>query len=216
MGFKIIFVREFHCQGTVKPTLPFFAMQIRILVLSLCLILLIGCADQALNPLESTTTYENSIDTVAADTPTAYDRALQLAEAGDPKLLPLCDSLVKYDSLRAGASPFYYRGIYHATRKEMKEALAFFDKTIVADYRFLEAYIEKAALLYEIKKPELALQELELVRTISPGYAPTHYWIGKINESTGQTGTALHHYQMALSLDSTIIEARQGIERLEK
>lgn len=166
--------------------------------------------------MESSEPSKNPSDTVAADTPTAYDRALQLAEAGDPKLLPLCDSLMRFDSVRAGASPFYYRGIYHATRKEVKEALAFFDKTIVADYRFLEAYIEKAALLYEIKKPALALQELELARTISPGYAPTHYWIGKINESMGQAGTALRHYQLALSLDSTIGEARQGIERLEK
>lgn len=191
-------------------------MQIRVLVLLLSLILLIGCAEQGADPVESSRPSENPLDTIAADTPTAYDRALELAEAGDPKLLPLCDSLLRFDSVRAGASPFYYRGIYHATRKEIKEALAFFDKTLVADYRFLEAYIEKAALLVEIKKPALALQELELARTISPGYAPTHYWIGKINESMGQTGTALRHYQLALSLDSTIGEARQGIERLEK
>lgn len=191
-------------------------MQNRFFVLSLCLILLIGCADQAANPLEGSKPQENGMDTLATDATTVYDRALQLAEAGDPSLLPLCDSLLKFDSVRAGASPFYYRGIYHATRKEIKEALAFFDKTIVADYRFLEAYIEKAALLYEIKKPALALQELELARTISPGYAPTHYWIGKINESEGQAVIALRHYRMALSLDSTIVEARQGIERLEK
>jgi tetratricopeptide (TPR) repeat protein len=191
-------------------------MQIRFLVLFLTLILLIGCADQAANPLETSVPDENPLDTIAVDAPNPYDRALQLAETGDPALLPLCDSLLKFDSVRAGASPFYYRGIYHATRKEIKEALAFFDKTLVADYRFLEAYIEKAALLYEIKKPAQALQELELVRTISPGYAPTHYWIGKVNESMGQAVTALRHYQMALSLDSTIVEARQGIERLEK
>lgn len=191
-------------------------MQNRILVLSLCLILLIGCADQAANPLEGSLPHENIIDTLEVDSLTVYDRALQWAEAGDSKLIPLCDSLAKFDSVRAGASLFYYRGIYHATRKEINEALVFFDKTLVADYRFLEAYIEKAALLYEIKKPVLALQELELARTISPGYAPTHYWIGKINESMGQVGTALRHYQMALSLDSSIVEARQGIERLEK
>lgn len=191
-------------------------MQIRFLVLFLTLILLIGCADQDANPLETSVPDENPLDTIAVDAPNPYDRALQLAETGDPALLPLCDSLLKFDSVRAGASPFYYRGIYHATRKEIKEALAFFDKTLVADYRFLEAYIEKAALLYEIKKPAQALQELELVRTISPGYAPTHYWIGKVNESMGQAVTALRHYQMALSLDSTILEARQGIERLEK
>lgn len=177
--------------------------------------LLIGCTDQSADPVSSVSS-TSSTDTIAADTQTAYDRALHLAEIGDPALLPLCDSLLQFDSVRAGASPYYYRGIYHATRKEFKEAIGFFDKTIVADYRFLDAYIEKAALLYDLKKPVLALQELELARTISPGYAPTHYWIAKLHESTGTIDKALEHYRLALSLDSTFREARQGIERLEK
>lgn len=225
MMFKIIFVQYFHCQGIVKPTLLVLPMQIKIIVLFLQLILLIGCDSQS-NKMENeisiqdsnniTTGPSNPYDLTASDAPTIYDRALHYAETGNPALLPLCDSLLKFDSARAGAAPHYYRGIYHATRKEIKEAIGFFDKTIVEDYRFLDAYIEKAALLIEIKKLELALRELELVRTISPGYAPTHYWIAKVNESMGQANKALLHYKLALSLDSTLTEARQGIERLEK
>jgi tetratricopeptide (TPR) repeat protein len=184
--------------------------------------LLIGCDSQSNRPKNDNADPNMSAGSIDGDStldtgaPTAYDRVLQYAETGDSALLPLCDSLLKFDSARAGASPFYYRGIYHATRKEIKEAISFFDKTIVKDYRFLDAYIEKAALLAEIKKPAMALRELELARTISPSYAPTHYWIAKINESMGQTDKALLHYQLSLSLDSTLIEARQGIERLEK
>jgi tetratricopeptide (TPR) repeat protein len=197
-------------------------MQIRTIVLFLPLMLLIGCDSQSNRPKNGNADPNMSAGSIDGDStldtgaPTAYDRALQYAETGDSALLPLCDSLLKFDSARAGASPFYYRGIYHATRKEIKEAISFFDKTIVKDYRFLDAYIEKAALLAEIKKPAMALRELELARTISPSYAPTHYWIAKINESMGQTDKALLHYQLSLSLDSTLIEARQGIERLEK
>lgn len=181
-----------------------------------------GCGNDYKKPENQVAEPNATIDFSDGDTtipvgpPTAYDRALNYAETGNPALLPLCDSLLKFDSARAGAAPLYYRGIYHATRKEIKEAISFFDKTIVKDYRFLDAYIEKAALLAEIKKPDMALRELELARTISPSYAPTHYWIAKINESIGQVDKALFHYKLSLSLDSAIAEARQGIERLEK
>lgn len=197
-------------------------MQIRIIVLFLPLILLIGCGSESQKPEHQVAEPNTSVDssdsdaTVRTNAPTAYDRALHYAETGNPALLPLCDSLLKYDSALAGAAPLYYRGIYHATRKEIKEAISFFDKTIVKDYRFLDAYIEKAALLAEIKKPGMALRELELARTISPSYAPTHYWIAKINESIGQVDKALLHYKLSISLDTTLIEARAGIERLEK
>ena len=145
-----------------------------------------------------------------------YDQALKWAEQGDQRILPLCDSLLEAPDKQAGAAPYYYLGIYYAEIKDTVKSLAFFDKTIVADYTFLEAYIEKAALLLAQKKPEAARKELELLRAVAPSYAPCHYWIAKVAASEQKKELALFHYKLALSLDSTLQEARDAIRLLEK
>jgi tetratricopeptide (TPR) repeat protein len=118
--------------------------------------------------------------------------------------------------VNGGAEPYYYKGIYYATGGEIKKAIQYFDKTIQADYTFYEAYIEKAALLIESQAFPAAAKELELLRSLSPGYAPVHYWWGKWAEKQGKNQQALEHYRMALSLDGTLKEAGEAIERLEK
>jgi len=146
----------------------------------------------------------------------AYARALRLAEEGDSATLSLCDSLLSFQGVKGGAEPYYYKGIYYETKGDKKKAILFFDKTIQADYTFYEAYIEKAALLIESKAFPAAAKELELLRSLSPGYAPVHYWWGKWAEKQGNDQQALEHYRMALSLDGTMKEAGEAIERLEK
>lgn len=145
-----------------------------------------------------------------------YDRALNWAENGDERLLPLYDSLLKNGDAQTGASPYYYLGIYYAEKGDTARSIGFFDKTIITDYNFLEAYIEKAALLLALKRSEESKKELELLRDIAPTYAPGHYWIGKVAEAQHKKEIAIYHYRLALSLDSTIVEARQGLQRLEK
>lgn len=146
----------------------------------------------------------------------AYARALQLAEQGNPTTLLLCDSLLANQGPGGGAEPYYYKGIYYATMGDSPKAIAFFDKTIRSDYSFYEAYIEKASLLIESKEYASALKELELLRTLSPGYAPVHYWLGKWAEQQGKGQLAIEHYRLALSLDTSIAEAKQALQRLKK
>jgi hypothetical protein len=57
---------------------------------------------------------------------------------------------------------------------------------------------------------------LELLRTFSPGYAPVHYWLGKWALLQNKKQMAIRHYRLALSLDSTLTEARLALEQLEK
>jgi tetratricopeptide (TPR) repeat protein len=146
----------------------------------------------------------------------AYARALRMAEGGDPATLLLCDSLLAQQGPRGGAEPYYYKGIYYTTLKQPQKAIAWFDKTIETDYNFFEAYIEKSALLIEANQYEPAYKELELLRTLSPGYAPVHYWLGKWALLQNKKQMAIRHYRLALSLDSTLTEARLALEQLEK
>ncbi len=146
----------------------------------------------------------------------AYARALRMAEKGDPATLLLCDSLLAHQGPRGGAEPYYYKGIFYTTTKQPQKAIAWFDKTIETDYNFLEAYIEKSALLLEANQFEPAFKELELLRTLSPGYAPVHYWLGKWAARQNKKQMAIHHYRLALSLDTSLSEARQALNQLEK
>lgn len=146
----------------------------------------------------------------------AYARALRMAEKGDAATLLLCDSLLTHQGPRGGAEPYYYKGIYYSTKKERQKAIAWFDKTIETDYNFFEAYIEKSALHIENDQYELARKELELLRTLSPGYAPVHYWLGKWAALQGKKQMAIDHYRLALSLDTSLTEARRALQQLEK
>lgn len=167
--------------------------------------------------LTSTPTSSETIDS-ASYTPLqlAYARTLRLAEQGDPATLLRCDSLLSAQGPKGGAEPYYYKGIYFETKGDVQQAILWFDKTIQADYTFFEAYIEKASLLLEGKAYASALKELELLRTLSPGYAPVHYWLGKWAAAQGKKEMAAEHFELALSLDTSLTEARTALERLKK
>ena len=142
-----------------------------------------------------------------------YLLALRFAEAKDPKLLALCDSLLKVDTLGTHAEPDYYKGIYYANLGEKQKAIIAFNTALSRDYYFLDAYIEKAAAQYDLKKYNDALKTLQLLLTISPKYADGYYWLGKCLEAMEDKEQANLNYQKALGLDNSMKEAREGLER---
>ncbi|MEO6612965.1 MAG: tetratricopeptide repeat protein [Chitinophagaceae bacterium] len=144
-----------------------------------------------------------------------YMLALKLAETGNERVLSLCDSLIHADSSGVHAEPYYYKGIYYSTIKDRVKAIAFFDKAIKIDYNFLDGYIEKAGVLYDMKKYGEALEVLNLCLTISPKFADAYYWAGKCQEALGQTDEARLNYQRAYGLDNGLTEAKEAAGKLK-
>jgi len=144
-----------------------------------------------------------------------YMLALKYAESKDGRVLALCDSLIKADSLGIHAEPYYYKGIYYSNIHNNEKALAFFDNAIKTDINFLDGYIEKASLLYEQKKYTDAMTVLNLCLTVSPKFADTYYWIGKCQEATGEKENARLNYQRAYSLNNNLVEAKDALERMK-
>lgn len=142
-----------------------------------------------------------------------YLLALRLAEMKDPKLLTLCDSLIRVDSMGTHAEPNYYKGIYYVNLGDRSKAISEFSLALEKDYYFLDAYIEKAAAQYELKKFNEALKTLQLLLTISPKNADGYYWAGKCLEAMGDKEQANLNYQKALGLDKSMKEAKEGLER---
>jgi tetratricopeptide (TPR) repeat protein len=139
----------------------------------------------------------------------------QYAETKNPKALTLADTLIRRDSLKVSADPFYVKGLYYANTGDNANALRFFDQTIQRSHRYLNAYIEKGKILFNQKKTAEALKTFQLAITVDAAFADAWYWIGQCQESIGQKADAKLSYQKAYSLDKTFVEAKEAAEKIK-
>ena len=162
----------------------------------------------------ATRLWEQAYQLAPFDVELNYILALRYAEAKNPRVLSLCDSLIKADTEGRHAEPYYYKGIYYANISDNVKALSSFDEAIKHDFYFLDGYIEKGSLLYEMKKYEEAIAVFNLSLTISPSFADAYYWIAKCQEAMGKKEEAKANYLRAFELDKTMKEAREAADSL--
>ena len=141
--------------------------------------------------------------------------AYQYAEAKNNKAISLADSLIRKDSLKLFAEPYYVKGMYYSNIKDRAKAIQQFDATIKQDHRYLNAYIEKGKILFDQKKIAEALKTFELANRITPSFPDAWYWMGRCQEISGQKEEAKLNYEKAYSLDKTFTEAKEAAEKIE-
>lgn len=134
----------------------------------------------------------------------------------DPRVLGICDDLLKKDSAGQMVDPLLLKGIYYSDIKQYNTALALFEECIKRDWKFTEAYIEKGIALFDQKKYTNALEVFKLGATVSNTNADTYFWLGRCYEVLNDKQQAKENYERALSLDRDLIEAEDGIDRLKK
>ena len=145
----------------------------------------------------------------------SYKLAYQYAEARNPKVIALTDSLIARDSLKLHTDPYYVKGLYYSNINDKSRAIQWFNETIKMDYNYLNAYIEKGKILLEQKKIAGALKTFALANTISPSFADAWYWIGRCQELSGQKEDAKLNYEKAYSLDKSFTEAKEAAEAIK-
>lgn len=143
-----------------------------------------------------------------------YSLAYKYAESKNQKVLALCDSLLKRNSLKPPAEPYYFKGIYYSNINQHEKAIDLFNLAIQHDFNFHNAYIEKGKILYDQKKIKDALKVFTLVSTISPSFADAYYWIAKCQQSSGQYTEAKENYQRAYGLDKSLTEAKDSADKI--
>jgi tetratricopeptide (TPR) repeat protein len=146
----------------------------------------------------------------------AFKLAYKYAENKNEKVIALCDSLIRKDSLHLHADPYYVKGVYYSNIHDDIKAIHWFDQTIRYSYNYLNAYIEKGKILIAQKKTMEALKIFKLANTISPAFPDSYYWIGVCQEMQGQKDDARLSYEKAYSLDKTFTEAKEAAEKLGK
>ena len=167
------------------------------------------------NIAEAISILEKAYQLTPYDIDLNYDLAYKYAENKNAKVIILCDSLIKIDTLNLHAEPYYYKGIYFSNINNKEKALALFDDAIKHDYNYLNAYIEKARVLYDQKKFGDALKAAQLANTISPKFPDAYFWVAKCQEAMGQKEEATINYQRAYGLDNSFTEAKEAADKLK-
>jgi tetratricopeptide (TPR) repeat protein len=163
----------------------------------------------------SIATLEKAYNLAPYDLELNYELSFKYAESKNPRVLNLCDSLMKKDTMGIYAEPSYYKGIYYSNINNKAKALDLFNDAIQKNFYFLNAYIEKGRIIYDDKKYADAYTVFNLAMTISPSFADSYYWMGKCQEAMGQKEEAKLNYMRAFGLDKSFTEARESAEKLK-
>jgi tetratricopeptide (TPR) repeat protein len=138
------------------------------------------------------------------------------AETKNAKTLALCTALETRDTAREFVEPLFIKGLYYSNLRKYEEALKLFNDCMTRDYRFSDAYIETAIILYEQKNYARAIEQINYTLEINYGDADAYYWRGRCQEAQGKRDEAVDSYYMALRFERDFKEAKKAIENLEK
>ena len=166
------------------------------------------------NAAEAIRTLEKAYRITPYDIDLNYDLAYKYSENKNAKVIALCDSLIKIDTLELHAEPYYYKGIYFSNINDKATALSLFDQAIQHDYYYLNAHIEKGRVLYEQKKFSEAIKSFQLANTISAKFPDAYFWMAKCQEAMGQKQEAKLNYERAYALDNNFTEAKEAADKI--
>jgi tetratricopeptide (TPR) repeat protein len=164
---------------------------------------------------EALSVLEQAHSLAPGDVDLVHQLAFEYAEAKNPKVLPLCYSLIKADMEKRHAEPYYFKGLYYENTGHYKEAINYFDEAIRHDFNFLDAYMDKGQTYYDQKKYADALKTFRLATTVFPSEALPYYWMAKTQQASGNKSQARLNYQRAYGLDKTLTEAKDSADRLK-
>lgn len=132
-----------------------------------------------------------------------------------PRLIVICDDIIRKDTTGEMVDAVFLKGIYYSDKKDYTRALEQFEECIKRDWKFTDAHIEKGIVYYEKKDFKQALDIFKLAATVSNTNADTYYWIGKCYEALQNDTEAIQYYERAYSLDPEMGEAREALRRLK-
>ncbi len=140
-----------------------------------------------------------------------------LAEKRDPISLQLVNRISKLmPDNRTNAECDFIAGVYHARVGNKQQAMMLFDRCIVQDVKFTEAYVEKGQLLLEAKKMNEALKVFEAMAAANQTSADAYYYLGKCYELMNNLPLAINNYEKSLTFDANLVEAQDALNRLKK
>ncbi len=138
------------------------------------------------------------------------------AQTKNPEALSIADALMFRDKGKAAKEGLFIKGLFYNYINEKEKAISFFDKALVLNFTFMEAYREKAIALYDLGKYQDALNVLDKAVTLQNNFDEGYYYKGKTLEKLNRIQDAIDSYQRALLYDPGYVEAKEALSRLKK
>lgn len=137
------------------------------------------------------------------------------AETGNKNALVLCDNLLKNQgAIRFRSDVLMIKGIYYTKAQQTEKALEVFNQIIREDYSYMDAYIEKGLVYYDLKKYMDAWNVFKKSTEIKNAFADGYFWMAKAEEKMNKKEEAIANYKRSLALDQSLSEAREALKRL--
>jgi tetratricopeptide (TPR) repeat protein len=160
---------------------------------------------------------QQSIDLGNTDTDAIMKLGYILANQNDANSLNYANLLIhETNTDNTNHLGYFLRGIYFANIGNRKEAMLSFDKSIIENYRFIDAYIEKAILLYDNKEFKKSIKLLQKGIEIDKFQADIYYWIGRNNEKLKDIEESKYAYEQTLALAPEFANAKFRLDSLNK
>jgi tetratricopeptide (TPR) repeat protein len=165
----------------------------------------------------ATNSYKRFLTVFPDDEQVLLSLASTLAEAGKSEAIPLCDDmLMRFPTREMKANTSFIKGVYFNSAGKYAQARQWLDTTLLYNYLFSEAYMEKGYSFFDEKNYAEAANTFARLTEVNNGYADGWYWLAKCEEAQGQKQQAHKHYEMAYSLDRKLTEALEAMERLRQ
>lgn len=110
----------------------------------------------------------------------------------------------------------YIKGIFYANTGNDKEAIKSFDSSIISNFTFTDAYIEKAISLYHSGEINKAIDALSKAMDLDSKNPDVYYWLGLCLEQKKDTEKAAAFYQETLRLAPDHEGATTSLNNLKK
>jgi tetratricopeptide (TPR) repeat protein len=139
------------------------------------------------------------------------------ANKNDKKCLEYAQILIQdHMQQKTAYQGYFLKGIYYANTGNKKEAGIAFDKSIIDNYKFTDAYIEKAILLHESNQCKKSIKLLQKAIEIDKFQAELYYWIGRNSEKLKDLEESKYAYEQTLALAPDFENAKFRLDSLKK
>lgn len=139
------------------------------------------------------------------------------AETKNERALTICSRLkLLGQGKEINASCDFIIGIYYARTHQAESAISFFNNCISENYTYMEAYIEKGLVYFDIKKYREALDVFNFAITVNRLYADAYYYQGRCFEMLNKKDSAILKFQQSLILDKNLAAAKEHLKYLNK
>ena len=159
-----------------------------------------------------------TVKSVLAANPRNYEASFQLADwykaSGNPEALTQYKATFALDT--TDAAPLFEVGDFYRAQQQWEKAKEAYRICMQKDMDYTDAYIQIGKILYQQDSTEKALRHFNLAINTMPNSAESYLNKGLCFEKLKQRDSAAVAYNQALTFDSSLKEAIDGLKRLKK